>query len=171
MDMSDSELIKLALSDNEPAKEELLYRCKDVMSYHLVKYKQLYFGQLNTYDVEDLVSECHIAVLESIKLYRPDKGSGFSNFAKFIIRSRLIDFLRKKSRQSRLIDFSADINLVEATVEEVTNPMDRINTSNISERDKRIIALILTGESQVDVAKIFGITKARVNQILKKCVK
>lgn len=167
------ELVTLALGNTEEsssAREELLDRCKDVMSYHVQKYKMMYNGRLNHFDVEDLVSECHIAVLESIKLYKPDRGSGFSNFAKFVIRNRIINLLKHKIVQNKVIDFAIDVNKVNHAAPEPYEERQLTITAT-TERDKMIIAMVLDGYTQVEVAQKYGLTKGRVNQILKKYVK
>src|SRR5256885_757124 len=111
--MNDSDLVQLALLNSEEAKEELLNRCKDIISFHVVKYKNKYFGRLNRFDIEDLISVCHVAALESIELYDASKGSGFSNFAKFRIRTRLINYLRDTRHRAKYIDLDVDVYKIE----------------------------------------------------------
>lgn len=169
--MNDSDLVQLARLNSEEAKEELLDRCKDIISFHVMRYKNKYFGKLNRFDVEDLVSICHVAALESIELYDVNKGSGFSNFAKFRIRSKLIDYLRNSSVRARYIDLSADVYKIENKAMQYADPMERLNISKISDRDKQVIAMILDGETYSEVAKKFNISKPMVQKILKGCVK
>ncbi len=172
--LNDMELVKLAVSDEEgsvEAKEELLNRCKDVLSFHIVKYKNTHFGRLNKFDIEDLISECHLAVLESIELYDPEKhrNSGFSNFAKFIIKNRIIDLFRRRITQNRVINFAVDISTVDAIAPERVK--EQIDLPGMSERNKLLIAMLLDGYTQVEVGQKFGMSKHGVNKILKRYIK
>ena len=170
--MDDMTLVQLALSDSEhsiEAREELLDRCKEVMSYHVVKYKAMYFGRLNRFDVEDLISECNIAVLESIELYDPSKGSGFPNFAKFIIRNKIIDLLRHKVVNNKIMNYKVDVNRVNVLAPEpYKEPQIVINTDN--QRNRFVIQMMLEGYTQTEVAKKFNISRILVYKILRKCI-
>lgn len=173
--LSDMELVKLAVSDGEgsvEAKEELLNRCKDVLSFHIVKYKNTPSWRLNKDDIEDLISECHLAVLESIELYDPEKhrNSGFSNFAKFVIKNRIIDLFRRRIIRNRMINFSVDISTIDAIAPEQV-VREQLDLSGMSERNKLMIAMLLDGYTQVEVAQKFGMTKSGVNKILKRYIK
>lgn len=165
--ITDVELVERAKNDDEAAKEELFKRCEQVISYNVVKYKSLHWGRLQKSDVEDLISECHIAVMESIRLYKPDRGSSFSNFSKFVIRTRLLRFLEKKSELEKdQVD-----NVI---LEKIIAPDDYTRDLTIkvtNERDRKIINLFLDGMRQTDIADEFKITRARVNQIIKECIK
>lgn len=170
-DLPDSELVSLALTGDGEAREEIIDRCKDVTSYAVQKYSALSWRNLKPQDIEDLISECHVIVLESIELYNPNKGSGFPNFVKFIIRSKIVDFLRRRTRENKLFDYAVDTSLLDKGIEPTEKLEDRLNIKSLTEREKEIIALILTGESQTDVAKRFGVTKAMIGKILRKCVR
>jgi RNA polymerase sigma factor (sigma-70 family) len=173
--MNDMELVQLALSDSEEsieAKAELLDRCKDVTSYNVFKYKSMFYSQLNHFDVEDLVSECHIAVLESIKLYRPDRGSGFPNFAKIVIRTTILDFLKKRRIYNRVMNLKvdiADLNVAAPEIKRVEldsrikSKMDRF-----TEQEKQVIAMMLDGDSQTEIGVKMGVSKKRINNIVRK---
>jgi len=165
--MTDSELVELAKADSESAKEELILRCKDVISYNVVKYKSMYWGNLNRFDIEDLVTECHIAVLEAINLYDSKRGASFATFSKFIIRTKLLDFLKNKIKQTRNI--SQDIKL-----ERLAAPVDITRDLTITvknERDREIVDLLLQGMRKTDIAKQFGLTRMAITLIIRKCIK
>ena len=164
--MTDMELVELARQDNENAKEELLNRCRNVISYNVVKYKNMYHGRLNRFDVEDLIAECHIAVLEAILLYNPIRGAAFPTFSMFIIRKRLLTFLQKTSKQTRYI---SDVRLDRLpAAEDITKDLT-IKTNN--DRDKEIVKLLLQGMRKADIARQFGLSRMAITKIIRKVIK
>lgn len=165
--LTDSELIDLARKDDEVAKEELFERCKDVISYHVVKYKGMYYGKLNKFDVEDLVSECHIAVMEAIKLYNPQRGAGFAHFSKFIIRTRILRFLNKGIEEAKNIIADTKLEFIKAP-QDIRQKLF-IKTKN--EREQKIVDLYLKGMTQQEISREIGISHAGVRKTLLRCIK
>lgn len=160
--MTDNELVELARNDNEEAKEELFRRCKKVISFNVVKYKGMFYGPI---EADDLIAECHIAVMEAILLYNPDRGANFSTFSGFIIRTRILQFLKHKTKQ--LKNEITDFELEKLPIKD--NPIQYIRIKNgLNERDKNIIKLFLEGEKQSDLARQFNVSRTRIGQIIKE---
>lgn len=163
--MDDASLVELAIQGNEEAKVELVDRCKEVISYHVMKYKQLSRVRLNQFDIDDLIGECYLATLQCITSYDGNRGASFPHYAKSMIKSRILDFLsRKVVKHERRRDYEADLSSV--ANREKFNMSDRILT-RANERDKQIVALYLDGETQTAIAKKFGMHKTRIMQIIK----
>lgn len=165
--LSDSELINLAKDDNEEAKEELYKRSKEVISYSIGKYKSQFWSSVSKSDVEDLVSECNIAVMEAIKLYQPDRGSGFPHFLKFVIRTRLYKWVGKKIEIEQNVIPDTKLERLQATPDIRTQLL--IRTSN--DKEKRIVDLYLAGMIPADIAREMQLTKAWIGRVIKRCIK
>jgi RNA polymerase sigma factor (sigma-70 family) len=164
--LTDNELIELARNDSEEAKLELYARCKNVITYS-VRRAKIQCWDLNQSDVEDLTSECWIAVMEAIKLYKPERGASFAHFLKFVIRPKFYKFIEKRIEISDnvLVDYKLETIMA---AEDITRDLT-IKVKN--ERDRYIIELFLAGMRQTDIADEMKITRGRVNQIIKECIK
>lgn len=173
-ELTDIELVELARNDNEEAKLELFRRCSDVLSYSIRKTKIRCYN-LNEYDIEDVSSECALAVMEAIKLYNPSRGAAFKHFLKFVIRTKLYNYIETRIEQRTT--FSLDSKEEELKIKEIAAPHkleDLVRDLTIkvkNDRDKEIIELFLAGMLQTDIADEFKISKARVRQIIKECIK
>ncbi len=180
MNRSDAELVKLAKEGSEEAKEILLERCEGVLSYNVQKYKSMSWVVLNRFDIEDLISECHITVLESIEHYDPNRDSGFSNFVKFNIRNRILNLLRRRTLVSRIHKTleGAPTATLEGYLRKVRDNYFRdekqknkieeiISSKTLTSQEKIVIAMMLDGDSQTEIAQKLGVTKGRISQILK----
>lgn len=165
-ELTDEELVNLARQESEEAKLELFERCKSVMSYSIRK-ARIQCWDMNKCDVEDLTSECWIAVMEAIKLYKPDRGASFSHFLKFIIRTRFYKFIEKRIETADNIVDDFKLETIRAA-EDVTRDLT-IKVKN--EREKQIVELFLAGMRQADIAVEMKITRGRVWQIIKECIK
>lgn len=171
-DLTDQELVNLARSDNEEAKEELFRRSKDTITYSIRRYKAGFYKGLNPADIEDLSSECSIAVMDAINKYDGERGAGFTHFLKYTIKRRLYKWV-----ENRVEDDNNVAHVSEATMNNIAAPhlLDQIRRDLIisvkNERDRYIIDLFLQGMRQTEIADEFKITKGRVNQIIKECIK
>ena len=169
--LSDSELVKSARQGDESAVVELMNRCQEVKDYHLLKYRRMYFGRLNHFDVEDLISECNIAILDAIKQYDVKVPHTFATYAKYAIRNRILNFLNRKiAKHVKSLDPDYDLTLVESTASSEHSKLNELINKNLTGRDKRIIEMYLDGETNVDIGKKLGLTKARIGQIIKACI-
>lgn len=165
--LTDIELINLARNDDEDAKNELFKRSKDVISYSVRKTKIQCWG-LNSFDVEDIISECHIAVMEAIKLYNPEKGAGFPHFLKFVIRTKLYKITESRIADSKILALDVDLRNVRAA----ENIMRDLTIKTKNKKQEIIVGMYLTGGfSQTDIAEELGITKGYVHNVIKECIK
>jgi len=164
---TDIELIERARNGESEAAEELLNRCKDVMSYHVMKYTQRLKSK-GIHEVDELPSVASLAVLEAINKWEDIGTSGFPNYAKRMINWRITNFIKRRVMRhfnGRVSDY--DVLTVEAPRIEEKNEIV-IKTSN--PRDREIVELFLDGKTQEEIGKMFGITKQRIGQIIKKSV-
>lgn len=165
--MTDQELVTLARLNDENAKLELIDRCKDVMSFGVSKYYRLCF---NSVDMEDLVSECHIAVLEAIKTYDETRGASFATFSKYSIRRRLYDFIERRVKTVKVVHIDDKyLNRIKSpsTLQDVLRDLT-INPK--TKRDSDIIAMLLQGYTQQEVGTKFNLSKTQIRNILRESI-
>jgi len=167
--LSDVDLVKMAREGDERATGELIDRCKDVKDYHLQKYKRMYFGKLNQFDVEDLVSECHLAILESIRMYDLTVPHTFATYAKYAMRNRIINFLSRKVAK-HLHNVVDDFDLTKLESYDSKSPLSDLIETKLDGRERDIIELYVEGHSQVEIAQKFKLSKVRIGQIIKSCI-
>jgi len=167
-DMNDAELVTLAKLNSEEAKLELINRCKDPISFLASKCQRMCFNQV---DLEDLISECHIAVLKAIETYDDSQGSSFAHYSKFFIRKRLYRFIEKRIKSVKIV------HVEDKYLERIKSPktlQDVLRDLSInpkSKRDSDIIAMLLQGYNQTEVAEEFKLSRTRIRDILRESIK
>lgn len=139
---------------------------------------------LNPLD-EDLFSTGIIGVVKAVNTFNPDKGVKFSTYATPIIRNEILITFRKKQiipsfsldepydfGNGESVDYSEMIADSRRFEEEVIADMqiERI-FSSLNEREKEIIALSMQDKTQMEVAKIYGISQPQVSRIIKSVYK
>lgn len=165
-DLSDTELIELVKSDNEEAKEELYRRCKEVISYS-VRVHRLRCWKATRFDVEDIVSECHIALMEATKFYDSSRGASFPHYLKFVIRRRLYNYIENRIEDSKNVVRGARLDLIKAPEDFRRDLTIKCRTA----KEKAIVELYLAGMIQSDIAKELNVTKGWISQTIKRCIK
>lgn len=171
-ELTDQELVNKARENCEEAKEELFNRSKDVISYSIRRYKAGFYKGLNETDLEDLSSECSIAVMNAIALYNSERGAGFKQFLKFTIKRRLYKWVEDRVEEDNNVAHVSELTLNRIPVDDRLEEIKRDLTITVkNERDRKIIGLFLEGMRQTDIADEFKITRSRVNHIIKECIK
>lgn len=120
---------------NEKLKSDFIQDYMPFIIKTVSKYTERYVDVNNS----DELSIGMSAFCEAINRYEGNKGS-FLNFAEIVIRSRLLDFLRKENKQGILLSieeidepsYSENINLKMEIKEEVKQFADAIKNYNIT---------------------------------------
>jgi RNA polymerase sigma-70 factor (ECF subfamily) len=89
------DLVVSAQNGNEKAKEDLLQRASVLSRNILLTYK------CDTQDLEDLLDECIVRILKSLKTLKTPHQ--FRYFVVVIARHVMIDHIRKKNKKSRIV--------------------------------------------------------------------
>lgn len=139
---------------------------------------------LNPLD-EDLFSIGLIGVVKAINTFDPDKGFALSAYATQIIRNEILKTFQKKRiipafsldepynlDNGESVDFSEMIADNRRFEEEIIADMQFEQIFSIlSEREKKIIALSMSGKTQREIAKVFGISQAQISRTIKSIYK
>lgn len=114
----------------------------------------------------DIYSIGLFAFNESIDQYHPKEGSRFLTFADMVIRRRIIDFIRKETRQKRIVFFESEEEDEESRSEE-SYPELKAAIENFQvarENENRVYEI----EEYKKVLKSYGIT---FDSLTKHCPK
>jgi RNA polymerase sigma factor len=91
-------LLSLARSGDEQAREQLI---RTYRSY-IVEVAAGYCGRQLEWENDDELSISLLAFSEAIDTYNPSSGKEFRNYARMVIKNRLIDYFRKEARHRHL---------------------------------------------------------------------
>lgn len=134
---------------------------------------------------EDYYSVGIIGLTRAINEFDESKGNQFSTYAVWVIRNEILKTFRKK----RIIPaFSLDepyrldngelVDFLEAIVdsrgfeeEVIADVQEEKWISSLNEREKKIASLRMEGKTQMEIAKICGISQAQVSRIIKSAYK
>lgn len=139
---------------------------------------------LNPLDA-DLFSTGIIGVVKAVNTFNLDKGVKFSTYAAPIIRNEILLTFRKKRiipafsldepydfGNSESVDFSEMIADSRRFEEEAIADMQMEQIfSRLNEREKKIITLSMQDKTQMEIARICGISQAQVSRIIKSIYK
>lgn len=139
---------------------------------------------LNPLDA-DLFSTGIIGVVKAVNTFNLDKGVKFSTYAAPIIRNEILLTFRKKRiipafsldepydfGNGESVDFSEMIADSRRFEEEVIADMQMEQIfSRLNEREKKIITLSMQDKTQMEIARICGISQAQVSRIIKSIYK
>ncbi|GAW91883.1 RNA polymerase sigma-I factor [Calderihabitans maritimus] len=92
------ELVSLAQSGNETAREELICSYRSFIE----EVAAGYCGRRLEWENDDELSIALLAFNEAIDSYDQSFGKEFGNFARIVIKSRLADYFRKEARHCHL---------------------------------------------------------------------
>lgn len=135
---------------------------------------------LNPLD-DDLFSVGLIGLVKAINTFNCDKGFEFSTYATQVVRNEILTKFRKKRiipvfslnepyqlENGKSVDFSEMIADGKRFEEEAIADMQMEQIfSTLSDREKKIISLSMDGKTQMEIAKICGISQAQVSRIIK----
>lgn len=139
---------------------------------------------LNPLD-EDLFATGLVGVIKAVNTFNPDKGFVFSTYVAQVIRNEILVSFRKKRITHAFslddpcdlgngdsVDFSEMITDNRRFEEEVIADMQMEQMlSKLSDREKKIISLSMSGKTQREIADICGISQSYVSRIIKSIYK
>lgn len=127
---------------------------------------------------EDLVGESVAGVLKACASYREDSGCRFSTFAYKCAKNEVAMYLRRERKWRGLLsECEVDIEGVgvgESVDELLSGQQENLDRLKVvcgkfrGERDKAIVADILSGEKMSRIAEKFGISRQSVSRVFVK---
>lgn len=143
---------------------------------------------LNIFD-EDLYATGLVGVVKAVNTFNPDRGVKFSTYTTTIIRNEILMTFRNKriipafsldescnlgdGEEVSYADMIADDKRLEDDV--IADMQAATMMGFLSDREKKIISLRMSGKTQREIAKILGLHQPRVSRIIKsvyeKCKK
>lgn len=158
---------------------------KLVEDNHNLIYSFLNKRNLGMDEVEDWYGTAAIGLCKAAKAYNPDLDVKFSTFAYVCMNTEVVNILRKNKNEIKaLLSLTESMNGNEDCILEnivpdkddcffsvYLNDAIDIATKKMSERNRKIIDLLLIeGYTQVDVAKMFGMTRSNVSRIYNQVI-
>lgn len=130
-------------------------------------------------DEDDLYQVGCIGLMKAAKKYRPESGEAFSTVAFLWIRSELsslYDHSNRAKRQAKVIDLYTQTTENGAILAEIIPDNKRFEDDvavretieKLTNKEPVIVSLMAQGYTQLEVAKVLGITHQRVSQRVKK---
>lgn len=189
--MSDEELINLIKLDNIEAQEVLINRYRGLIEKKCNTYFLIGAGR------EDLMQEGYIGLYKAIKDYDSSKTSAFFSFAELCITRQIISAIKASMRfkhqpLNSYISFSQTNNnedgdsnevldriIVDTGVnpEEVVIGQEEMHQMQIdiekalSDFEKTVLSLYLTGKNYLEIAEILGKESKSVDNALQRIKK
>lgn len=140
--------------------------------YHLVS------KEYPTYLHDEDIIQCGMLGLCKAAEKWDESRSKFSTFAMFCIRSEIQMEFRRRLRHQGIfsLDYEYDGEDGETTTladcvigdEDVPYFDIGVDLSQLNEKEKKMVELLLTGMTQVDIANKLGVTKQYVNRVVRK---
>lgn len=90
-EMTNEQLVVLANQGNEESFRVLLDRLGDVITSSVTLYLDRFV------ESEDMFQEAHLAFLNAVRHYDPERNASFRTFAAVCINNRLLNFIKSKS--------------------------------------------------------------------------
>ena len=167
---SDEELALLARTSME-AEGILLSRYLHLIQYYAFRYA---VGA----DADDLVQEGLIALLYAIPQYVPEKGTKFSAYAQVCIQNRMRNVLQRSKRNPEPVEnleeyWGADF-VDEATPESIFLEKEQGDLFRkqvmelLSDKEWKVLELIVEGASYAETAKKLGISEKSVDNAMQR---
>lgn len=172
-----SELIKNAQNGDKSSSEEILKRLKGFI------YSKCLKTYIAGYDIEDLVSECNLAVLKAVYKYDVSKSSGAAlsyltttvlNCLKMLIRSYtskpIATSLNQKTEEggnTEIMDMLLDEEDVESIVLSNIDREDiKLITEKLPQRQRELIEAIYFNNLKLwEYAKVSGISPRSLSKV------
>ena len=177
MSKDEKRLFELAAVGDEAAVESLL-----------VKYKSIATALARRYflvggDFEDLAQEGMIALYRAIKTFDPGHGA-FASYASSCVKNRLLDVIKSANRDKHKalngyipLPEADELLGAEMSAEEIAisrengRDLARRLDSELSEEEKTLLNLYLSGKSYKEIASAIGVTVKKVDTSLQKLKK
>lgn len=138
----------------------------------LVGYFANRFSQSTGVDYMELFQEGSIGLIKAARSFSESKGSKFASFARNCIQNKMRDYLRKGRRgirceslelipnwQDKAGQYDADISFLE---------IDKQALEGMSDRQKQLISLLVSGFSQREAADEMGLSASTITRLIAK---
>lgn len=165
-DLSNEELVSLAQKGEGAA---LAYLARKFSNINRAKYPAGYL------EIEDLNQEGMIGFLSAVKKYSADKGASFETYASRCINNRIITVAKrtvKKSgyKDSEIIDCATELSnpLITISESEDTSELITLLSSKLSEKERKVLYMYLTGFSTADIVKKLKISNKSADNALQR---
>ena len=163
---TDDELLRI-VSEDEGAYSELISRYLPSIRRIAAIYKT------SPADRDDLVSEGILGLMNAVRTYTPEKGASFSTYANVCANNRILNALKKSQRiQGREGSFE-EINASSgSSPEKIVIDREALREvfseveSNLTELEREVFTLYLSGVSYDETAKLLEIDKKSVDNAL-----
>ena len=179
------ELVKKAQSGDRQARDQIVDKCKDLVSYLA---KNLY---INGGETDDLIQEGMIGLLDAIDDYDPKSGAEFTTFAHLCIQRRMTNAISASNRKKHE-PLNSFVSISAGSAEDGENPQvdpeDPINTNpenivvgeksaaedmdalmaSLSKREKEVLRLMLSGYDYRQIAEALGITAKSADNTIQR---
>lgn len=159
-------------------KEELFNKNKNIA------YKITQHYRLCGIEYEDLQQICLYGLWKAALTYKQEKGYAFTSYAYRVIQNEVNYYLRRNRKyftdkhfssivydnitlEDVLADTDNEIERLEKSIDN-ENYITKIINSDLKEREKQVLELILKNYKQRQIAKIVGCSQPQVSRIIKK---
>lgn len=145
----------------------------EVMAIARAVVRRYYWGEVALR--EDLIGESVAGVLKACEKFDEGRGGSFSTFAYKCAKNEVAMYLRRERKWRELLsERDVDVEGVDSGEEFVVRPqenLDRLKAVGCyfkRDRDKAIVADILSGEKMSRIAEKFGISRQSVSRVFVK---
>ena len=187
LELSDEKLVELSMSGNELALEILIERYKG-----LVRAKAHAYFMAGA-DADDMIQEGMIGLFKAIKTYDANKDSSFRTFAEICIKGQIVTAVKASNRQKHMplysslsfdrpvydedsdkegyevmeVDNGQNPEEIYIKEEELQDMRDKIELL-LSDFERRVIKLYLSGYSYQQIAKILEKPEKSIDNALQR---
>lgn len=166
--LSDEELA-VASSENDEA-------CSALISRYLPSVRRLArMYTKSAADRDDLVSEGILGLLSAVKTFSAGRGASFSTYAGTCMNNRMLSSLKKSARIRSREEALEDISVPEgSSPEKIVLDREFLGeifseiSENLSELERSVIGLYLSGASYADITRSLGIDRKAVDNALSR---
>lgn len=165
---SDEELV-IASSKSDEAYSELISRYLPSVRRLARMYTK------SSADRDDLVSEGILGLMSAVKTYSAGKGASFSTYAGVCMNNRMLSALKKSARISKREESLDDLSASEGQSpekivldREVLSEIFSEISENLSELERSVIGMYLSGASYFDITQSLGIDRKAVDNALSR---
>ena len=175
--LKDEEILELCKENNDEAFSVLARRYTEVAGIIVSSFTDTGLERA------DLIQEAMLAFISSVYSFSGDKGCSFRTYASRCMRNRIISVLRGLSSKKRVpyfltVSFEENPDLIAAPSPEESftseNSADYIHTvieNSLTEREKKVFSLFLTGYSYEEIACCLGVSAKAVDSSLQRARK
>ena len=175
--LKDEEIVSLCKANNEDAFSVLTKRYTEAA--------QIIASSFTDTGIEkaDLIQEAMLAFVAAVYSYSGEKNCSFRTYASRCMRNRIISVLRSLSSKKRVpyyltVSIEENPDLISApspeegfTSEDSAEYINTVIAKSLTEREKKVFTLFLTGYSYEEIADRLGVTLKAVDSTLQRARK